>query len=453
MFFGILMLAVLWGGYLFLAPRLEQRAKIDIHAQPPVLSAQNNESFRFLSYRQAQMAQIGVLASVQVLFGALTGIFYGPLQMLWIVGGTLLFGTTVNYFAGLYAMQHNGQTWLCAMREMHPKIFAVTNILALVMVLIGVAGVCLATYYVGYASHSYSPVLYLYFAGMFFLAFCNQSKFNIFAMFNGFLFVLVSGYFALFSMPELPNIMLAFDGKIYPQIKFTYPMMFFAISTGVLSGVEMLKCCLVAPAIKNEKMVKGVYFGSSILVAGLMIVWAMVMLAWNPDMMLLANSLYKFQYPYELINTALLRHFNLFGFGVFYLMLICLCISGGATLLRTARQMAEDSGYFKKIPSEYVVIVLFVLALLFYAFSPIVAYFEVLNMLLVCVGLFLLAQKRELRWIYFPAIAFFLGACVAQVLLVHANTSYTMAILNGILTSILLMCGFYVYRQFYKKTS
>ena len=38
MFFGILMLAVLWGGYLFLAPRLEQRAKIDIHAQPPALS-------------------------------------------------------------------------------------------------------------------------------------------------------------------------------------------------------------------------------------------------------------------------------------------------------------------------------------------------------------------------------------------------------------------------------
>ena len=121
--------------------------------------------------------------------------------------------------------------------------------------------------------------------------------------------------------------------------------------------------------------------------------------------------------------------------------------------MRTARQMAEDSGYFKKIPSEYVVIVLFVLALLFYAFSPIVAYFEILNMVLVCVGLFLLAQKRELQWIYFPAIAFFLGACVAQVLLVHANTSYTMAILNGILTSILLMCGFYVYRQFYKKTS
>ncbi len=444
MIFGIFMLLILWGGYRFVSSYWEHRVDINIHFQPQDLSQQNVENFRFLSYRQAQMAQLGILTSIQAFLGAVIGVFYGPLQMLWIILGTLFLGGVINYLAGLYSVRNSGQTWICALRQKNERIYGILCIFLIAVAIIGAAGVCLTTYYISFVSLSYSPVIYFYFAIMLLIALCTQRRFNILAMFAGGYFAFTTIYFVLFSLPELPNAMIHFDFATYPQIKFFYPMMFFSVC-GVLSGMEALKCSLIAPAVKNEKMAKGIYFGSTALFAGLMIVWAVILLAWNPDITILAQSLYKVKYPYELIDSVLLVHFNRFSYAVFYIMIIMLCIGSGGVLLRVARQLVDESGVFKRYSIEYVVVGLFILMVLVYALLPGINYFEIINMLVACLWLGFMAKQSSRKWLYAVIIAFLTGACVAQVLLVDLQSTAITAISSGIAFSVLLLCAYYVY--------
>ena len=444
MIFGILMLFVLWGGYRFVSSYWEHMVDISIHSQPQNLSQQNVENFRFLNYRQAQVAQLGILTSIQAFLGAIIGAFYGPLQMLWIVLGTLFLGGVINYLAGLYSVRNAGQTWICALRKKNERIYRILCIFLLAVAIIGTAGVCLTTYYISFVSLGYSPVIYFYFAIMLLVALCTQRRFNILAMFAGGYFAFTTIYFVFFSLPELPNALIHFDFATYPQIKFSYPMMFFSVC-GILSGMEALKCSLIAPAVKNEKMSKGIYFGSSALFAGLMIVWALIFLAWNPDITLLAQSLYKFQYPYELIDAVLLVHFNRFSYAVFYIMIVILCIGSGGVLLRVARQLVDESGVFKGYSIEYAVIGLFILMILAYALLPGINYFEIINMLVACLWLGFMAKQSSRKWIYAVIIAFLIGACLAQVLLVDLLSTAVTAISSGIAFSIFLLCAYYVY--------
>ena len=449
MIFGILMLLVLWGGYLAISSYWERRVAIDIHYQPRDLSKQNVENFRFLSYRQAQIAQLGILTSIQALLGAFIGVFYGPLQMLWIVVGTLLLSGGINYLSGLYSVRNSGKTCIYAIREKNERLYRILCMFLVAASIIGAAGVCLTTYYISFVSLKYSPVIYFYFAIMLLVAFCSQRRFNILAMFAGGYIVFTTIYFVLLSLPELPNAMVHFDAETYPQIKFFYPMLFFSVC-GVLSGMEALKCSLIAPAVKNEKMAKGVYFGSSVLLAGLMIVWALLFLAWNPDIRILAQSLYKFQYPYQLIDATFLIHYNRFSYTIFYIMIIVLCVASGGVLLRVARQLIDESGVMKKYSIEYAIVETFIAMILVYAFLSGINYFEIINMFVACIWLGFIAKNSSRRLEYVIIIAFLLGASVAQILLVDLLSTPATAISSGICFSILLLCAYYVYIKKFK---
>ena len=121
MYFCLLALVVLWFGYKYFGHRLEKLFGANIHNIPVDYEQGKNNELRFLDYRHAQLAQMGIITSVQVFFGAILGIFYGPMQIAWIVCGAIFLGATMSYFAGNYALHHNGQTLLRGIKKRYPN--------------------------------------------------------------------------------------------------------------------------------------------------------------------------------------------------------------------------------------------------------------------------------------------------------------------------------------------
>ena len=106
MFFGILSLILLWAGYKLYAPRLENNWQIDIHRTANISA----KGTLMLSYRHAQLVQLGIIVTIQSLWSAVMGVVYGPLQMIWIVLGTTFLGAVLNYYGGMYALTHQGHS-------------------------------------------------------------------------------------------------------------------------------------------------------------------------------------------------------------------------------------------------------------------------------------------------------------------------------------------------------
>lgn len=455
MYFCLLALVVLWFGYKYFGHRLEKLFGANIHNIPVDYEQGKNNELRFLDYRQAQLAQMGIITSVQVFFGAILGIFYGPMQIAWIVCGAIFLGATMSYFAGNYALHHNGQTLLRGIKKRYPNFYLLLLSFVLMTVMSGIAGAFSFIFHINYIAQGFSPIIYIYFAMILFIGLCVRQYFNFCAMLIGGIFVAVTCSFLLVSINLLPNVNISLDMAVYPQFNYSYPLLFFVVSSGVLSGTGILSGTLLAPSLKNEKMAKGVYFGASLFLAAAIIVWVMIFIAHNPDVTLLAKQLYKFNHPYEFIDKVFLQHFNWLGYCVFYIAIIAASIGSGGMLLRLARQLITETGFFSESKNKMLTVAIFVLAYIAYVFSFGFKVFDICNMFIATMCLFafiLYLREKHKKTVLYDFVSFFLlGICLAQMLFVFFNQTINVAAICGITLTLVLCLGWSIYLRWHRK--
>ncbi len=467
MFIGILTLIALFLGYKFYAPRLEKNWGVDIHHLVP----KRTLGLKPLNRRLAQLAQLGVILSINMLWGAIMGVVYGPLQMLWIVLGTLFFGAVINYYGGMYALTHDGHTLNYILKEKHPRLHLTFGLLLILIMMFGVAGTLSIMYHVDYLVQNHSPIIYLYFGGMLFLSLCSHRKFRIFYMLFALIVLAVSFYFVMYTAGEFQFASLSLDLSQYPELKFSYPLMFFVLAAGVMSGVDGFKCVLLTPSIKNEKTAKGIYVGAVVAQSVLMVLWAMILLAWNPEFAWLNKAMQRVTNPYELIQTRILSHFNTVSAFVMYATACILCIGGGGTMLRLTGVFAKELDVDKDVARDFVPLGCGLLAFGLYFLSALkfensdilmmiangairfvstgVNCFDLLNMLMAgyVLGL-LIIYLREKKKRYMPYVyACFVigGLCLAYVISLIIGWPFWLGTVAGLTVTLLSVGGWYFY--------
>ena len=87
MIWGLVSLIFLYLGYKLISRRLETEFAADIHSIPASYDDVTSEP---LGYRQTQLMQFGLTFGIEGFFGAVIGIVYGPLTMIWSVLGSIL---------------------------------------------------------------------------------------------------------------------------------------------------------------------------------------------------------------------------------------------------------------------------------------------------------------------------------------------------------------------------
>ena len=469
MFLGVLALVLLWVGYKLYAPRLENNWHIDIHRTANVTA----KGTWLLRYRHAQLAQLGIVLTIQSLWSAVMGVVYGPLQMIWIVLGTTFLGAVLNYYGGMYAITHQGRSLNYLLKEKSKRAHLISSLCLMAVFVLGTACVFSILYHIDFLYHKHSPIIYFYFVAMLLLSFCNQRKFIIAYSIFAIIFLAGSFYFMMLTAGEFQFATLNLNLAYYPETKFAYPLLFMAVSAGVMSGIDGFKGTFLAPHIKNEKMAKGVYFGAAAAQAGLVILWALMLLAWNPEFAWLNKFMQRAANPYEVLQGRFLNHFNYWSALLLYLMTSVLCIASGGTLLRLTGVLGRELGIEKDVARDFVPLGCFFLAFVLYYlsaknwlgdgfFSMFGNYmrqlfaigmnsFDLFN-LLVAVYVFgllmfyLRSQKKPFQK-YVYIIAMLIGLAPAYIIMMWLRWPYGIGVICGLLLSLGLIAADFFHRR------
>ena len=469
MFLGVLALVLLWVGYKLYAPRLENNWQINIHRSANITS----KGTWLLRYRHAQLAQLGIILTIQSLWSAVMGVVYGPLQMIWIVLGTTFLGATLNYYGGIYALTHHGHSLNYVLKEKNKRVHLWMSVFLLLVLILGTSCVFSIAYHIDFLFHKHSPVVYIYFAAMLLLSFCSQRKFIITYSIFAILFLAGSFYFMMLTAGEFQFASLNLNLAYYPETRFTYPLLFMTVSAGIMSGIDGLKGSILAPNIKNEKMAKGIYFGAAVAQAGLVILWALMLLAWNPEFSWLNKFMQRAANPYEVLQGRLLNHFNSVAAMLLYVMTSVLCIGSGGTLLRLTGVLGRELGIEKDVARDFVPLGCFILAFALYylsaknwsdeglwyqigntmryTFAVAMNSFDLFNMLVATYVFGLLVmyfrqhEKSYNKYVYI-AISL-LGLCVAYVMMMWLHWPYGIDIICGLILNIGFIMAWYLYQR------
>ena len=203
------------------------------------------------------------------------------------------------------------------------------------------------------------------------------------------------------------------------------------------------------------------------------ILWALMLLAWNPEFTWLNKFMQRAVNPYEVLQCRLLNHFNYWSALLLYLMTSILCIASGGTLLRLTGVLGRELGIEKDAARDFVPLGCFFLAFIIYYLSAknwtgdgffsllgnnmrqIFAIgmnsFDLFNLLITVYVFALLAlywrsrQKPFRKYVYIVAVL--LGLALAYIIIMWLRWPYGIGVICGLALSLGLMAADFFYRR------
>lgn len=414
MVWGLICLVFLYLGYKLNSRKLETDFGTDIYSLP---ESYDDASSIPLSYRQAQLLQFGLTFGIEGFFGAVLGVIYGPLTMIWCVLGSVFIGSFLNYYSGMFSRAHK-----CSLISVIKHIYgwkiyvlATLTICLLLMVELGVNFIFFMNITATFLKAT--PIWYIFLAVVFGLGVVRPRDFAYICMGAGTLIVFTTVYSLMMSLSHLSDINIGLNILNYPNIKYAYPVMFFTISIGVLSGIQALKSSLTAEYIKNERMGKGVFIATTLFQAGTVVLWVLLLLAWNPSYKALTAAIAKVIAPEIILHDYLSVHMGKVGEIVLFLTLGTTCIISAGAMLRLALKLLQEANIGQRFSVTTKGVILFVISFVFMYFPFALKGYELISQLL---ALFLLWMCFYLRKTHKQSTNFLLytiyvliGGCVA----------------------------------------
>lgn len=446
---------LLFCGFVFYGRKLDKNFGVSIHRMGG--EVQKGADADPLTYRSAQLALLGLISGIECLYSAVIGVLYGPLMMVWcVVGGTFLSGA-LTYYCGMYAVSHEGKTPNYAVKERFgwPLYIFSTFVLLTLLVL----GVCLYLSFlqmVNYYTYGLPKMWYIYLLLIALVGYSPQSWLN--GIYMTIAVVFLFSLFLLFvrTAVYIPSFSFAWNMEAYPQIKYAYPVLMFTVSAVAASGFSCLSGCLVAPSVRNEKMGRGIFFGMSLMKAGLVILLALMIQAAYPDNIGLNSQISRAVTPYTVLHRIVQTYLGQTGGILFYTLAVMMCAGSGGALLRIGRKIFSESGLLKGNTELLSVVILLAACAVYYIRRPnfdFVAAASSLTMLLLwgyC-AVYLRNSGKNCRMVLFPLFIMG-GAFCAYVLLLFAGQPLKDCVVLGISFSVLLFIIRYFYNGINRKS-
>ncbi|WP_213423938.1 carbon starvation protein A [Bhargavaea massiliensis] len=414
-----------------------------------------------MSTPKNSLIQLLNIAGTGPVFGPIAGALYGPVAFIWIVVGCIFAGAVHDYLTGMISIRNKG----AHLPELASKFLGnfmkhVVNIFALLLlILVGTVFVTSPAMLMNVildgkvALGILVAIIFLYYVLATLLP-IDKIIGRFYPWFGALLVISALGV----------GIGLVVTGAPIPELSFTnmhpgdlpiFPLLFFTITCGALSGFHATQTPIISRTTKQEKEGRKIFYGMMIAEGIIAMIWAAAAMSLFGGYGGL-NELLAAGGPAAVVSDVSVMMLGAFGGTLAVLGVIILPITSGDTAFRAARMIIAD--YFKigqaKILSRlWIATPLFVISFVLTKidFNLLWRYFSWANgvtaMIALWVGAMYLFLQHKNHWIAtIPAI--FMTSMVFIYILFEPTMGFgidlTVSYIGGTIATLFVTASFFI---------
>ena len=411
-----------------------------------------------MSTTKNSLIQLLNIAGVGPVFGPIMGALYGPVAFLWIVIGCIFAGAVHDYLTGMISIRNRG----AHLPELATKFLGkymkhIVNAFALLLlVLVGtvfVTSPAQLLYNLMDAKVSLTLITFVIFAYYILATLLPVDKIigRIYPFFGALLVIsaLGIGVMMLVTGAPIPELTLQ---NMHPGELPIFPMLFFTITCGALSGFHATQSPIISRTTQNESQGRKIFYGMMIAEGIIAMIWAAAAMSLFSGYGGLNEKLTAIGTA-GVVSEASILMLGAVGGTLAILGVIILPITSGDTAFRAARMVIADYlkvGQAKIISRLWIAIPLFVIsyALTKIDFNILWRYFSWANqataVIALWVGAMYLIIAKKNHWIASIPAAFMTYNVFVYILYekIGFNLPLNVSYIGGLVLTIIVIVAF-----------
>lgn len=299
-----------------------------------------------MSKQKNALIQLLNIAGTGPIFGPIMGALFGPVAFLWIVLGSIFAGAVHDYLTGMISIRNKGAhipelagKFLGTFSKHIVNVFALLLLLLVGTVFVTTPASLLAIVLNGKVAVSILvAVIFFYF----FLSTILPIDKIIGRMYPYFGAILLLGTIGVgialvFSDYTIPELHLT---NMHPDNLPIFPILFFTITCGALSGFHATQSPIISRTTKKESEGRYVFYGMMIAEAVIAMIWAAAAMSLLDGQTL--SEFIQTGTPSAVVNEVSITLLGAVGGTIAIIGAIILPITSGDTAFRAARSIIAD---------------------------------------------------------------------------------------------------------------
>ncbi|MBR6250434.1 MAG: carbon starvation protein A [Bacteroidales bacterium] len=350
-------------GYVLYGAFVERVLGVDSKRQTPAYTKQDGVDYIPMPLWKVFLIQFLNIAGTGPIFGAISGILFGPAAYLWIVLGCIFAGSVHDYMSGMISLRKNGASLPEIVGdELGSGIRLVMRIFSLfLMIMVGavfvttpaglLAGMMPTDWGFFGTAEFWGIVIFCYYILATLLP-INALIGRIYPIFGLALLVMAVGVFVGIFMhgDNMPEITEAFHSH-HPKDLPIFPFLFITIACGAISGFHATQSPMMARCLKNEHNGRIAFYGAMITEGFVALIWAAAAINYaggsSSNLADIMASTGKSN-PAVIVNFICNDWMGRVGAILAILGVVAAPITSGDTALRSARLITADFLHFKQ---------------------------------------------------------------------------------------------------------
>lgn len=328
---------------------IEKVFKPDEKRITPANAINDGVDYMPMGKQKNALIQLLNIAGTGPIFGPIMGALFGPIAFLWIVLGSIFAGAVHDYLTGMISLRNKG----AHIPELAGKFLGkfskhIVNIFALLLlVLVGTVfittpasllhnlidgkialGIIIALIFLYYFLSTILPI--------------DKIIGRIYPFFGAILLIgtVGVGVSLLFSNYTIPNLTMDTFKNMHPGALAVFPILFFTITCGAMSGFHATQSPIISRTIQNENQGRYIFYGMMVAEGVIAMIWAAAAMAMfdGPQLQTLISG----GTPSVVVDNVSTVLLGSVGGTLAVLAVIVLPITSGDTAFRAARSIIAD---------------------------------------------------------------------------------------------------------------
>lgn len=292
------------------------------------------------------LIQLLNIAGTGPIFGPIMGALYGPVAFLWIVIGSIFAGAVHDYLTGMISIRNKGAhipelagKFLGAASRHIVNVFALLLLLLVGTVFVTTPASLLSILLDGKVAVGIIIVIIFIYYFLSTILPIDKIIGRFYPYFGAVLLIgtLGVGIALLFSEYKIPELNFT---NMHPGDLPIFPILFFTITCGALSGFHATQSPIISRTVEKESQGRYIFYGMMIAEAIIAMIWAAAAMSIFDGQTL--SGLINSGTPSAVVNEVSMTLLGAVGGTIAVLGAIVLPITSGDTAFRAARSIIAD---------------------------------------------------------------------------------------------------------------
>lgn len=313
----------------------------------PAYDQQDNVDYLPMKTSSNSLIQLLNIAGVGPIFGPIMGALYGPVAFIWIVVGCIFAGAVHDYLTGMISIRNKGAhlpelagKFLGKLMKHFVNIFSILLLLLTGTVFVTSPALLLHNLFDGKVA--LGIIIFVIFVYYILSTILPIDKIigRIYPIFGALLLISAVGVGFRLIQTGAPIPELSFK-NMHPDGAPIFPLLFFTITCGALSGFHATQTPIISRTTKKEKNARFIFYGMMIAEGIIAMIWAAAGMSLFHGYDGLNEVLAKGEAALVVSKASTLLLGSVFG-TIAVLGVIVLPITSGDTSFRSARMIIAD---------------------------------------------------------------------------------------------------------------